>query len=70
MSLVKIHNGLHVSITNDTELEAIQNMCFEYLESLSSDASRDEEINIKLHLLLDLIELYQRTYKDFTPIYN
>lgn len=70
MSLVKIQNGLDINITNDRELEEATNMCLHYLECLSLEDINHEEINIKLNLLSELMNLYECTYIDSTPIYK
>lgn len=70
MSLVKIHNGLDINITNDRELEEATNMCLHYMDCMHLENANTKEINIKLNLLSELMNLYECTYIDSTPIYK
>lgn len=70
MSLVKIHNGLDINITNDHELEEATNLSLHYMDCLHLDNINREEIINKLNLVCELMNLYECTYRDSTPIYK
>jgi hypothetical protein len=63
MSIIRINDGLDISITHDAELEEAMQLFFDNLNSVDLDEEVYKETERKLHALKDAMNLYDGNYR-------